>query len=234
MIVSDLKEPVSEMAIDGNAGDVATDPSTRSGGRSDALDSGRAAFVEACVDLARSEESRIRDEIGERERELERISGQLRAVSRELHLSRRRLAGMELVTATDRERFERDYDGILALPHVKAVSVERRRIRILTTPIDISYEGASYRIGEFAIELDLEARTGVRILNLANTSQSTGWDHPHVQGGAPCLGNLQEGVQLLLGEMELVPLAALMIQFLETFNPTTAYGAIELWECVAS
>jgi hypothetical protein len=193
----------------------------------------RRAFVEACASLARDEEARIAFEITERERALERVSSELRAVSRELMLSRKRLAAMATVTQSDSERFARDYDGLLALPGVAGVAVDGRIVRILTDPIDIRHGGRTHRIGEFAIDLDMDLQAGVRIVNLANTSRSTGWDHPHVQGGAPCLGNLQEGVQMLLGEMELVPLAALMIQFLETFNPTTAYGAVTLWAEVA-
>ena len=128
------------------------------------------------------------------------------------------------------ERLERQYDDLSNLPGVRAVEVDGNCVRVLTTPISIPNDGRIYRIGDFAIDLDLDH--GIRMRNLANTSRSTGWDHPHVQGGAPCLGNLQEGAEMLLGELEFVTLPTLMIQFLETYNPTTAYGPITLWESI--
>ena len=70
---------------------------------------------------------------------------------------------------------------------------------------------------------------GIRVVNLNNASPKSGWDHPHVQAGQPCLGNLREGFEKLLGECTLVPLVAMLLQFLETYTPATAYCSIDLW-----
>jgi len=101
-------------------------------------------------------------------------------------------------------------------------------IRVLTDEIVVEHEGQRYKIGRFGLELDLEA--GLRVVNLENTGDRSSWDHPHVQAGLPCLGNLREGFEKLLGECQIVPLVSMLIQFLDTYNPETAYCPIEHWE----
>jgi hypothetical protein len=191
----------------------------------------RAAYVEACARYGRRERARLQEEIATRDARLARLGDELRAVSRERDNSRRRLATVDAVLATEQGRFERDFEALSALPGVRGVEIDDALIRVLTEPVIILHEGASYRIGEFAIDVDLDR--GVRISNLSNTSRTPGWDHPHVQATLPCLGNLQEGCEILLGQLEIVPLVSLLLQFLETYNPVTAYGPISLWERTA-
>jgi hypothetical protein len=188
----------------------------------------RAAYVAAALHDVERERVRLRDQLETRRAELTRVSTELRNLSRELHLGRRKLATLEAEAVEQRTRFERDYDELLELPGVRKVEAVGSMIRVLTEPVVIENEGHRYRIGEFAIELGLDF--GVRIVNLNNTSWATGWDHPHVQGGYPCLGNLKEGVEMLLGEFQLVPLVSLLIQFLESYDRVSAYGPITLWK----
>jgi hypothetical protein len=188
----------------------------------------RQAYVAAALHDVERERVRLRDQLETRRTELSRLSLELRNLSRELHLGRRKLATLEAEAVEQRARFERDYDELLQLPGVRRVEAVGSMIRILTEPIAIENEGHRYRIGEFAIELSLDF--GVRIVNLNNTSWATGWDHPHVQGGYPCLGNLKEGVEMLLGEFQLVPLVSLLLQFLESYDRVSAYGPITLWK----
>lgn len=163
-----------------------------------------------------------------REARLTRLGDELRGTSRELHRVRSQLQIVEQVIASDRTRFARDFDQLIGLPSVRGVEVDGTIVRVITEPVVIAYEGKQYRIGEFAIDIDLEH--GVRVRNLANTSGSTGWEHPHVQGTVPCLGNLQEGCEILLGQFELVPLVSLLLQFLDTYHPSTAYAPISIWQ----
>jgi hypothetical protein len=188
----------------------------------------RQAYVAACLHDVDRERVRLRDQLETRRAELTRLSTEMRSLSRELHLGRRRLSGLEEEEAQERARFERDYDELLALPGVRRVEAVGSMIRVLTEPVAIDYEGHRYRIGEFAIELGLDF--GIRMVNLNNTSWASGWDHPHVQGGYPCLGNLKEGCEMLLGEFQLVPLVSLLLQFLESYDRVSAYGPITLWK----
>ena len=206
-----------------------TDPTGRAPNPDDVAPNGatRAAYVEACQRIGRDEVLRLRGVVAEREAELAQLGARLRMVGREHHRTRQRLTEAERTASSEQLRFERDFDALVALPHVRRVDVDGTRIRITTDAIDIEHEDRQYRLGSFAIDIDIER--GIHITNLENTSESTGWDHPHVQGTVPCLGNLQEGCELLLGQLEIVPLAALLLQFLDTYNPATAYGPITLW-----
>jgi hypothetical protein len=192
------------------------------------LSEARQAYVAACLHDVDRERVRLRDQLETRRAELTRLSNEMRGLSRELHLGRKRLAGLEEEEAQERARFERDYDDLVALPGVRRVEAVGSMIRVLTEPISIENEGHRYRIGEFAIELGLDF--GIRVVNLNNTSWASGWDHPHVQGGYPCLGNLKEGCEMLLGEFQLVPLVSLLLQFLESYDRVSAYGPITLWK----
>jgi hypothetical protein len=204
------------------AREAAVPPVGRGSARTD-----RSAYVAACGRYAQLERARLESEIAERDARLATLGAELRAVSRERANARRRLAGVDAMLAAEADRFERDFDVLVSMPGVRELELGEDQIRIMTEPIVIEHEGARYDIGDFAVEVDLDR--GIRIINLRNTSSSTGWDHPHVQGTVPCLGNLQEGCEILLGQLELVPLVSLLLQFLDTYDPTTAYGPITLW-----
>lgn len=145
-------------------------------------------------------------------------------------MARRRLSALKEILAADQIQLEQDFDQLLSLPHVRGLEVEGSLVRVLTDTITIEHEGQHYKIGQFALELNLEQ--GLRVVNLKNTGDKSGWDHPHVQGELPCLGNLREGFEKLLGECQMVPLASMLVQFLESYNPQTAYCPIEHWEKV--
>jgi hypothetical protein len=177
--------------------------------------------------FAEAEQAKLAEELETRQERLTLLSHELRSVSRALHHTRRRLEVVQQVAAADRDQLARDYDELLTLPGVRSVEPDGACVRVLTDTIVIEYEGDRIPIGEFALELDLER--GIKVVNLRNTSPKSGWDHPHVQAGQPCLGNLREGFEKLLGECTLVPLVAMLLQFLETYTPSTAYCSIDLW-----
>lgn len=188
----------------------------------------KAAYVAACLHDVERERVRLRDQMEKRRAELARVSTEMRMLSRELHAGRKKLAGLEEEAAEEKARFERDFDEIMSLPGVRRVEAVGSMVRVITDTIRIEYEGHRYRIGEFALELGLDM--GIKVVNLNNTSWATGWDHPHVQGNYPCLGNLKEGCEMLLGEFQLVPLVSLLLQFLESYDRPSAYGPITLWK----
>jgi hypothetical protein len=192
----------------------------------------RHAYVAACVRHVHETNAGAVEDIGTLDRRLARLGAEMRAVSRQRAIAQRRAVAAARDHGDPEPRFASDYEALIALPGVASVAVEAGRISVTTTPVAIMHEGESYLIGSFAILVDFEH--GVRISNIANTSQRTGWDHPHVQGTAPCLGNLQEGCEILLGQVELVPLVSLLIQFLDTYQPETAYAPITLWRRLPS
>jgi hypothetical protein len=190
----------------------------------------RAAYVQACLKAAEAELARLEAEVASSSEQVAQLSARLRAASRELHLARARRQVVRALLASERERLAVDFDQLVALPGVRSVEVNRGRFRVLTETIYLKHAGATNRIGDFALELDLER--GSRIQNLANSGAKAGWDHPHVQAQMPCLGNLRDGFEKLLGELQLAPLISMLLQFLETYDPATAYCSIDQWERV--
>lgn len=187
----------------------------------------QAAYAQACLGHAELERARLQQEVQARQVQVAQLSQQLRSASRALHQARTGLKVAEGVLAAERARLEGDFEELLSLPGVHAVELEGLHIRVLTNPIVLEHEARRYLIGDFAIDLDLER--GIQVVNLNNPGQKSGWDHPHVQAGQPCLGNLREGFEKLLAEYQLVPLVSMLIQFLESYTPDTAYGSVELW-----
>lgn len=190
----------------------------------------KSAFVNSCMAYAESEREQLETEIKRRAEQISQLSEQLRSASRSLHLARRRLAACKEILATERMQFERDFDELVSLPHVQGVEVSGSTIRVLTDEIIINHQGQHYRIGRFALELDLQR--GLKVVNVENAGDKSAWDHPHVQANLPCLGNLRDGFEKLLGECQIVPLVSMLMQFLSSYNPETAYGPIEHWEKV--
>jgi hypothetical protein len=179
---------------------------------------------------AESEREQVEKEINKGVEQVSQLSAQLRSASRSLHAARRRLLALKTILATERAQFERDFDQLESLPYVRGVEVNGSAVRVLTEEIIIKHEGQRYKIGRFALDLDL--KEGLRVVNLENTGDKSAWDHPHVQASLPCLGNLRDGFEKLLGECQIVPLVSMLVQFLESYNPETAYCPIEHWEKV--
>lgn len=186
--------------------------------------------MRSCMAYAEAERERLQSEIQKRAEQVSQLSAELRSASRSLHLARRQLSSLKEILAADQIQFEQDFDQLVSLPHAREVEVKGSLVRVLTDTITIEYEGQRYKIGQFALELNLEQ--GLRVVNLKNTGDKSGWDHPHVQGGLPCLGNLREGFEKLLGECQMVALTSMLVQFLESYNPETAYCPIDHWEKV--
>jgi hypothetical protein len=192
--------------------------------------SAKSTFVNTCVAHAESEVEQIEKEINSGVERISRLSAELRSASRSLHSARRRLLCFKAILATERAQLERDFDQLESLPQVRGVEVHGSAIRVLTDEVIIRHEGQCYKIGRFALELDLTQ--GLRVVNLENTGDRSAWDHPHVQANLPCLGNLRDGFEKLLGECQIVPLVSMLVQFLGSYNPETAYCPIEHWQKV--
>lgn len=167
------------------------------------------------------------------EGELAEISAQIAELSRRLvALDRRLPACVRRLEAlrrwSDLEAFAAaELERLCSLPAVQAVAIEDSTLLVVTEPIELTWEGRTYRLGRYRLVLDL---TGdVRIESLDRLGPRAGWDHPHIQGGLPCLGNLREGVLKLIAEYELALATQVLLDFLTSYQPDTAYTPIEGW-----
>lgn len=191
-------------------------------------DEAKNAFVLACVGFADEEVGRAEQEVAVLRHRVDSLSDELLEASRSLHAARLRCSALEAARKDEVRRLREDFDSLVRLPMVRGVEVEEGQVCVLTDRVVLSHAGRRYLIGEFVLQLD--PRDGIVIRNVSNTIRRGGWEHPHVQGGLPCLGNLRDGLLKLLGERELVPLTSMLIQFLQSYEPATAYCSVDSWQ----
>ncbi len=166
--------------------------------------------------------------LGEELRELEvnlRTSGrQMRDLERRLLTAQRRLAELQH-HQTSPDTLERDFDRIASLPGVAEVGVRDGAVQVLTEPIVIEYGFRRYRLGRFHLDLHFDGRLSIRNL----TDRYETYDHPHIENGRPCLGNIQEWVQRLLAQREFAAATEVLLQYLRTVNPADWRKAVTFW-----
>lgn len=170
-------------------------------------------------------------EIEALEGELRELSGtlrtsgrQMRDLERRLGLAQRRLTEL----ADDQNRPEtraRDFDRIVAMPGVEDVGVSDSVLQVFTEPIVIEYGFRRYRLGRYRLDLYFDGRLFIQNL----TDRYDTYDHPHVESGRPCLGNIQDWVQRLLAQREFAAATEVLLQYLRTVNPSDWRKAITFW-----
>jgi hypothetical protein len=165
---------------------------------------------------------------GERRRledSLQASGRQMRDMERRLLQAQRRLSELQAQQATP-GALGGDFDRIARLPGVSDVTVRDGMLQVLTEPILIAYGLRRYRLGRFRLDLHFDGRLLLR--NLTNRYET--YDHPHVESGRPCLGNIQEWIQRLLAQREFAAATEILLQYLRTVNPADWRKAVTYWE----
>lgn len=146
---------------------------------------------------------------------------------------RKKLAQLKLSQPEASERYLKEFEKLHEVPHVVKVKVESGKINIFTDRIYVEYDGKTYNIGDFRIEIFTDGGNGgVRMYNLTNKQDS--YDHPHVDSSSPCLGNIKEAIPQLLGDYEYSIIVILCVQYLHSYNSGDPYRKIENWPVVES
>ncbi len=110
---------------------------------------------------------------------------------------------------------------------VKSIDSGAGFIAVHTNTILINYEDKRVRIGDFRIEIYLNGY--VHISNTDNHGRYTFYEHPHIRDGKPCLGNQTEALSKLIAEGQLSTVVAILLSFLQSYNPEDAYCEITCW-----
>lgn len=92
-----------------------------------------------------------------------------------------------------------------------------------TTPIHIKRNKSIFVLGEFMIKIYLHGEIEIR--NLTKTYIHL--DHPHIERGRPCLGNIKLTTQDLMKRGEYTDLFCLLYDFLVAYNPGGPYVTLE-------
>jgi hypothetical protein len=184
----------------------------------------REAYARECRDRVADEIRFLQSDTAFLEEGVEEIARRITADSRRLKEGRRRLE--QLQGRRDRaEPFDGESERLKDLPEVREVQILDGRLRITTLPILVGFEGRSYCLGSFQIDLSLDG--DVRITNVS--ARSGVYDHPHVCQGRPRLGSIREGIAKLLGECQFAAAIEVLIDFLKTVNPADWRLPVHHW-----
>jgi len=165
--------------------------------------------------------------------EVEQLEGQIRRYSQRIEMEERRQREFHRRLETlkqlvhDEKGCGAELEHLRSMPEVREVALENGCLTVFTHPIHVSYNGKRYLLGNFRIDLDLDGRD-LRIVNLTNPYKS--YDHPHIDMGRPCLGNLQEWIFQLLGERQFATAAQLLVEYLKIVTPADWRKSIIYWE----
>ena len=179
-----------------------------------------AAIVErqAEASVSQQEEARL---------EIQSLSRRLVALERRLRDSAMRQSQLEDMRDI-RLRAREEYERVLAVPGILSLKVdEGSQIEVRTSPIEIEWEGTTYGLGSYRMTLDMDG--DIALHSVQRLGPKPHWDHPHVQDSLPCLGNLRPGVLKLIAEYEIGLAVQVLMDFLRTYQPETAYCPIEGW-----
>lgn len=186
----------------------------------------RQAFLGALEASLASRQEVAAEHIAALREELQALSTRLVIVDRQLVMLTRQ--SRELATVGDLlARADDELSRIVALPRVQHVEVVDTTLHVITVPLHIAWRGRRYDLGAFRIAIGLNG--DIRVESIDKRGPKPGWDHPHVQGGRPCLGNVREGVLKLIAEYEFALAVQVMLNFLEVYQAESAYCAIEEW-----
>ncbi len=184
------------------------------------------AFRELLARSIRAEQRALEGEIERIPAQLAELSRRFVALDRRLPAAARRLE--ELRTFPDLDAFAAaELERVRRVSGVRDARVEGTSLVVRTGPVAVHWGHAAYNLGTYRLWLDLAG--DVRVESLDKLGPRPGWDHPHVQDGLPCLGNLRHGVLKLVAEYELALATQVLMDFLATYQPETAYTCIEGW-----
>lgn len=117
---------------------------------------------------------------------------------------------------------------------IRNLSFHEDQIRFDTRRIYVrdARTGVWHHVGRFAVTINIRDG-GHRFVNLDGYLGRSGFDHPHVRTGTPCLGSLAEAVPPILRSGEWALLAEMSLAYLEEANVEDGYGQyIHEWPVV--
>lgn len=124
--------------------------------------------------------------------------------------------------------FEREWEALLRHNHVTDVRWSRDRLIVYTDELDITHPdtGETATLGSFA--LLVTPGQHIRVKNL--THRRGTYDHPHVNRGRVCAGDLAGTLDELIHRQQIATAVNMVISLLHRVTPEDAWGRhIEWW-----
>ena len=158
---------------------------------------------------------------------------QLRTLVEKNTQLRDQVRAFESLTRRRRVRLAReDHAQIVSMlgKGLRVLRVENSILKATTAPVEIQWDGVTYRMGSFEIHVPL-ATGRVTIHPEEGCTHVEGFFHPHVNSdGIPCLGNIGGTLAQLIGERHFAQVLTLLLEFLRSYNPDNPYIRLERWD----
>lgn len=175
-------------------------------------------------EAARSEAAELEAELASLPDRIGDLSRRLVALDRRMPRASKRLRELRQLSSSEAAwRAGEELKRVQCVAGVHHAEIDGSALLVFTEAIVVAARAlGAYRI---AIRLDGD----IRVESLDRLGPRPAWDHPHVQDGLPCLGNLRPGVLKLISELELGLAVQVLLDFLRTYVAETAYTPIEGW-----
>lgn len=194
------------------------------------LSANRDRYVDLCIGRIESEKKGLHKAREKCEREIKEAGLVITEQIRVRHGINAQLEAFEAGRMEDEKaHLAREFDQLAASRCVVAIWAHEDRIQVDTRTVFIEYEGATYRIGRFAIVLNNNGN-----VSFVNRDGAVGDTyHPHIRAnGEPCLGNITEAVSKMMADRQYAAVVSLLFRYLESYNSGSPYARIEKWKRV--
>lgn len=140
----------------------------------------------------------------------------------------------ESIKKHDSFKLETEFETMRKLAVDGIVKIDEVSFVISVGQIDIAYEGVTYDIGKFDIQIYPNGDNGgvcchnrSRVIRSENHGELY---HPHVRDdGGICFGSIEDNIVTLITQMEYAIVAQIMIDFLKTCNENDWYQDVTSW-----
>lgn len=142
------------------------------------------------------------------------------------HLRERRMQ-MEFFThkeEVDQDSWDEQWNALHRFPDIDEINfINNDILQVKTVDLDMvdPQDGRITNLG--VMQIDINCTTfSVEIHNLTNKRLNR--DHPHVENGGPCWGNIGPNVSRMIGEGDIAQAIDLILQYLKSYNPDDDWG----------
>lgn len=185
-------------------------------------------FKQAVSSAIESRVDEYRDRIQSNNSECENLQQQILNTRLQIETDTQALTALNGTKGQWIAKGHKEYKNLFHLiPNMySSFRIEEDTLIATTNEVCITYDSYKYVIGEFDVHIDL--KTGnLKITN--ETNKTSGYDHPHINNGNPCLGNIADGLIRMITEFELFGALQMIYNYLHSYNADSVYHKIEFW-----
>ncbi len=182
---------------------------------------GEAAAYKRAVTSVQSMIDNLQYQVGERDRELDRISTALERDQKDLATSKRRFAELQANPPTSdtseqaAAQYRAEFTRLMQLPSVKRVEVAGGRVTVLCGPMLAKISGRNYDLGDYLLTVEPGQAHQVQV-RCTRISSKTGGSHPYSTGHGICFGTIAGEIEELCRQGEYLP--AIMVAIVGMTN----------------